>query len=103
MRHLPPEAKNMESNDTSPTTPTHRAQYPSISSDLPSPQPFRLLFGGVAASESDPGKLSKFHSLENDAHFSDEESELSNLRQSLAGFTVSSTVHVQYDNKLTPL
>ncbi|KAK5441930.1 hypothetical protein LTS15_011195 [Exophiala xenobiotica] len=77
----------MESNDTSPTTPTHRAQYPSISSDLPSPQPFRLLFGGVTASDMDPGNLSKFHVLENDGHFSEEESELSNIRQSLGGLT----------------
>lgn len=93
----------MESNDTSPTTPTHRAQYPSISSDLHSPQPFRLLFGGVTASgESDPGKLCKFHSLENDAHFSEQESELSDIRQSLGGLTVSSTVHVQYHDKPTP-
>jgi len=102
VRHLPPEGKDREPNDTSPTAPTHRAQYPSISSDLPSPQPFRLLFGGVAASESDPGKLSKFYSLENDAHFSEEESELSDIRQLLGGFTVSSTVHVQYHDKPTP-
>jgi hypothetical protein len=102
-RHMPSEARNMESNTTSPTTPAHRAQYPSISLDLPSPQPFRLPLAGISASESEAGELSKFHSLENDGHFSEEVSELSNIRQSLGGFTVSSTVHVQYHNKLTPL